>query len=156
MAIAASLLLTACSVTWRQPEIRPLNPVRQYPATAPALCDALLDALGRLGLQTETVTRESDACLVETDYRRLAGGEAPHEQLREVSYTTGGEFFSHGRFLVTASVRELPEGARVRLTTRIEGFDAGYRVLRSTGVIEEVLFDAIHEILGVEPTVQRD
>lgn len=139
----AALLATACSVTWRQPEIRPLNPVRQFAVPAAALCDALLGALGELDLEAEAVTIEADACLVETGYRRLTGGDDPLEQLREVAHTAGGDFFSHGRFLVTASVRELDEGSRIRLTTRIEGFDAGYRVLRSTGLIEEELFERI-------------
>ena len=143
-----TLALPGCRVTWRQPEIKPLNPVRQFAVAAGSLCDGLLGTLDGLDMEIASVAREEDACLVETEFRRLGESDESYEKLDRVAYAANAAFFSHGRFLVTGSVRETAAGSRLRLTTRIEGFDAGYKLLRSTGVIEEMLFDRVGAAVG--------
>jgi hypothetical protein len=151
LAATCLALLPGCRVTFRQPEIRPLNPTRQYSVPAAALCDAVTRALTGLELDVTEVSREEGACLLETAYRRLGESGERHESLRDVAYVTGADYFGHGRFLVTATVRTATSATRIRLTTRIEGFDAGYRSLRSSGVIEQELFDRIALEAGAEP-----
>ena len=146
--LLAALVLPACNVTWRQPEIKPLNPVRQFAVDAGSLCDGLLGTLAGLEMEIASVTREENACLVESEFRRLDESKASYEKLDRVAYATNPAFFSHGRYLITGSVREASTGSRLRLTIRIEGFDAGYKLLRSTGVIEEMLFERIGTAVG--------
>ncbi|HJO03350.1 MAG TPA: hypothetical protein QGG47_05210 [Acidobacteriota bacterium] len=104
----------------------------------------------QLRLQVSTSTREPAVCLVETDPKRLSESGSDENHLDRIAYVGDGNFFGHGRFRITAAVRPTSDGnARLRLTTRVEGFDAGYRNLRSTGLIERAAFDRLEEILGV-------
>lgn len=159
--LAIALVVTAaCSVTWRQPEIKPLNPTRQYPATVAAACGAVIAALQQLdmvvddaqGAAAATEGSAAAACLVQTEHRRLPESGDSFNYLDKVAYVGPADFFSHGRVAVTTSVRAAAgELTRVRLTTRIEGYDAGYRLLRSRGLIEEALFARIEQMLDVSP-----
>lgn len=152
-ALAAAFLVSpACSVTWRQPEIKPLDPTRQYRVTPAAACAAATAALAALELVVDERTDEDDSCLLQTEHRRLPETGGPVNSLRSVALVAATDDFTHGRYLVTASVRPVAgDLTRVRLTTRIEGYDAGYRLLRSRGLIEDALFERLQAQLGVAP-----
>ena len=60
---------------------------------------------------------------------------------------------------LTVTTREVRNGGtRVRVSTRIEGYvneEFGYQVLRSNGLIESNIFDAIGDRLGTTPIEAR-
>lgn len=146
------LALPACSVTWRRPEIAPLDPVQVYPVPVSRACDEALVVLAELELAAEESMRSEKACLLETDYQRLGSGPADFDRVQDVAHVGGADLFSHGRYLLTASIREDAEGnTRVRFTARIEGYDAGYRTVRSNGTIETEAFERLSRRLGTEP-----
>jgi len=153
-ALLGSLTLQlACQVTWREPEVKPLNPVAIFPAVLERTCTQLADALQLLGgtLDTETIVQES--CLFETAAITLTNTGDPVNRLDEVAYLGNQNSFSRGRYYVTASARPTTvEGnTRVRLTTRIEGYDGDFRLLRSRGLIERTIIEQLGELLGVRP-----
>lgn len=144
--------LAACAVTLREPEIKPLNPVRQYPVAVPRTCDGVLAAMAALGLVVAAITRDETTCLVQTDRLRLSEAGDDINHLGKIAYVTAGESFAHGRYSVTVNAAPAAAGlTRVRLTTRIEGYDSGYRLLRSRGIVEQAIFDHLQATLGVEP-----
>lgn len=148
---ALAMVPAGCSVTWREPEIQPLNPVRQYPAPVPQVCDGVLAAIAALDLAVDEITRDDAHCLVQTVLQRLSERGDDVNHLDKVAYVTPGDAFAHGRYTVTASVGQARDDlARVRLTTRIEGYDAGYRLLRSRGILEQAFFDHLRESIGVD------
>lgn len=152
LALTLLLALAACSVTWRRPEVAPLNPVQTYPVPGARACDEALRVLEWLGLDAEETMRRDDACVLETDYQRLGSGPADFDRVQDVAYVTGADLFSHGRYLLSASIREDEDGnSRVRFTARIEGYDAGYRTVRSNGTIETAAFERLTELLGTGP-----
>lgn len=136
--------------TWRQPEIQPLQPVRYAAATVADVCAAMRDVLGSLDLELLEDTGEDAACVLETDYKRLTETGGNIERLDDVAYLGNQGFFAHGRYLVTATMRATSEGSRIRVTVRIEGYDGGYRQLRSRGLIERAVFERLADNLGIE------
>lgn len=147
---AVCVSLPACTVTWRQPTIAPIDPVRLFPVSAARACDAALTAFSGLQLRPDETMRQDSSCVIETDYRSLDEPGDPFERLRDVGYVGGG--ISHGRYLLTATIRENEDGqARVRLAARIEGIDTSYVTVRSNGTIEKVAFERLSAVLGTQP-----
>ena len=130
----------------------PLNPVRVFAAAPNAVCDAVLEVLSIMELELASDTRQDNACLIESDVRRLSESGPPVNHLRDVAYVGNQNFFSHGRFAFTVAVGQNSAGnTRVRITTRVEGYDAGYQNLRSTGLLESTAFDHLTAELGESP-----
>lgn len=142
----------ACQVTWRQPEVHQLNPVVVFPSEFTRTCKQLRDTIRLLGTALEEDTVERDACLFESAHIELTGVGDPINHLDEVAYLGNQNSFSRGHYVITATVRPTAQGnTRVHLTTRIEGFDGDYRVLRSRGLIERTVINRLSKLLGVEP-----
>lgn len=145
-------LTTACQVTWRQPDVQPVNPVVVLPAPLEATCAQLRDAIGFLGGAIDNEVVERDACLYESgEIALLRTADAAVRDLDEVAYVTDN--LSRGRYHLTLSARPTSSGdTRIRISTRIEGYDGGsYRLLRSRGLIERTLTERVTEVLEVEP-----
>ncbi len=153
-ALLVALLATqlACQVTWREPEVQPLNPVVVFPSELATTCAQVRHTIRQLGTALGKDTVEGDACLFESAHIPLTHNGDPAERLDEVAYLGNQNSFSRGRYIVTASVRPTAIGnTRVHLTTRIEGFDGDYRVLRSRGLIERTIVERLTDLLGVGP-----
>ncbi len=151
LALLLAALVPACSVTLREPVVQPLDPSRIYATDLEPVCDALEATLAGLGLTIANTVAERTACLSETEHLRLSDTGDAINHLDEVAYVGNQNFFSHGRYLLAVSARPGPQGVSVRVTSRIEGYDAGYRLLRSTGLIEQTFFDRLSEQLATEP-----
>ena len=156
-----SLLLStgACQITWREPVIEPLNSNRFYDAELSPTCDAAEQVVQSLGLAVEDEEREPTACLLETGFRVFSDeGDDPMNHLRRVAMVGAGGFIG-GRYTLTVTTRDVRNGGtRVRVSTRIEGYvneEFGYQVLRSNGLIESSVFDAIGARLGSAPIEAR-
>lgn len=156
VALAVCLLaLPACRITFREPTIQPLNTNRFYDAEVAATCDAVERVLQDLALPLKKADRQSSACLIDTDFKIFPDiGEEPTNHLKRSAFTGVGSFIG-GRYFVTITGRDVRDGgSRLRVVTRIEGYineEFGYQVLRSTGVIEDRIFAAVGEKLGVAP-----
>lgn len=159
--LAAALLAatSACTITWREPRLEPLNTNRFYAAALPDACSAAERVVTGFGLQPSEVRTEDRGCLLETDWKVLPDtGEDPINHLRRVAII-GPNPFIGGRYTVTITGRSSrDEGTRVKVTTRVEGYiseEIGYQVLRSSGLIEDRMFTAIGEELGTPPVETR-
>lgn len=153
------LVMPGCSITWREPQLEPLNTNRFYDADLEATCDAAQSVVEGLGLEVDDSQREERACLIATDYKVLAdAGEDPLEHLGDVALIGPGPFIG-GRYTVTVTGRGSRDGGtRLKVVTRIEGYinqEFGYQVLRSTGLIEERVFERVGSRLGAEPQLTR-
>lgn len=157
--ICALGVLPACTITVREPVIRPLNTNRFYDAELSPTCDAVEGVITAVGLHVKETRREDTACLVESDFKVLSDtGDDPTQHLKRVAYTGVGGFIG-GRYTVTVTTRNVRDGGtRVKVVTRVEGYineEFGYQVLRSRGLIEEAMFAAIGESLGTPPSEGR-
>ena len=149
--LTALLSLTACQVTWREPQIQPLNQGLVLPATLGSVCNQIRDGIGWMGGVVLDETVEPDACLFESSQIPLGSTGTAVQQLDEVAYVPQGSMRG-GRYQITASARPTSTGdTRMRISTRIEGLDGNYQVLRSRGLIERTLIERITDVLGVEP-----
>jgi hypothetical protein len=147
--------LTACQITWREPVIEPVNTNRFYDAELAPTCDAVEQVVQSLGLSLEDVQREDNACLLDTEFSVFSDqGDDPMRHLKRVAMIGAGGFIG-GRYTMTVTTRDVRNGGtRVRVSTRIEGYvneEFGYQVLRSNGLIERSVFDAIGAELGAPP-----
>jgi len=148
------LLVTgnACSVTWREPEIQPLLQTRVLPGSVDRICAAVTPVLADLGLLIDQEESSETACLVVTNFHRLAERGPRVERLREVAYLGPQDVFQHARYRLTVTVQEAADHqAQVRIASRIEGYDGSYRQLRSTGLIEGQAFAFLQQRVGVDP-----
>lgn len=147
--------LPACQVTFREPTLQPLNTNRFYDAEVAATCDAVEQVLQDMGLAVMKRERQADACLIDTDPKVFPDtGDDPINHLKRSAFTAAGSFIG-GRWFVTITGRDVRDGgARLRVVTRIEGYvnqEFGYQVLRSSGIIEDRIFAAVGDKLGVPP-----
>ena len=151
------LLLPACQVTLREPEVQPVNPVVILPTELQPTCNQVRSAIGFLGGSLEEEIVERDACLFESAYLTLESSGRGITRLDDVAYVGTASVFSRGRYKLTVSARPTTDGnTRLRLTTRIEGFDGDYRVLRSRGLIERTIVERITTVMDVEPVDPGD
>lgn len=149
------LSVGACQITWREPVIEPLNTNRFYDAELASTCDAAEQVVQALGLTLEDVQRQDNACLLDTKFSVFSdSGDDPMDHLGQVAMVGAGGFIG-GRYTLTVTTRDVRNGGtRVRVSTRIEGYvneEFGYQVLRSNGLIESNIFDAIGARLGAAP-----
>lgn len=144
--------LHACSVTVKQPQIVPVNPVRTYSIGVEGVCDAALRVLADMKLAVASETPEATGCSIATEYKDISNRGDRLDHLREVAIIGNQGSFSHGRFLLTVTVKETsPSSTSVRVNSRIEGYEASYQVLRTSGLIEATVFtklDADLETIG--------
>jgi hypothetical protein len=158
--LAALLLaLGACQITLREPVIEPLNTNRFFDAELEPTCDAVEQVIQTIGLQLEDVQRAGIACLLDTEFKVFSDeGDDPIDHLAKVAMVGAGGFIG-GRYTLTVTTRDVRNGGtRVRVSSRIEGYvseEFGYQVLRSNGLIETMVFDAIGMQLGESPVEAR-
>ena len=151
--------MSACQITWREPVIEPVNTNRFYDAELEPTCDAAEQVVQSLGLALEDVQREDSACLLDTKFRVFSDeGDDPTNHLGRVAMVGAGGFIG-GRYTLTVTTRDVRNGGtRVRVSTRIEGYvneEFGYQVLRSNGLLERSIFEAIGAQLGAPPAEAR-
>lgn len=157
-AIVVLLALSACTVTFRRKPIEPLDNTRNYEVAVAECWDSAKQTV------TDFVNRIEDTSfdagnqtgLLVSEYAVFADtGDADWQHLKRVAYSQGAPFIG-GRYQLTLTVRTIRGGAcKVRVVARIEGYmgeEYGYQALRSTGVLEQEIFDRISIALGSEPT----
>lgn len=154
-ALLFALALPACQITWREPVLQPLNSNRYYDTNLETTCDAAQKVVMNLGLTVKESQAQERACLLETDFKVLSdSGDDPTEHLDRIAFVGVGPFIG-GRYALTVTTRDVRDsGTRVKVTTRVEGYisqEFGYQVLRSRGIIEDRVFAAIGESVGVAP-----
>lgn len=160
LALVAGLLaaVPACTITWREPTIEPLDNDRVYAAGLESACAAAERVVRDFGLEVQETREQGGACLVESDFRVLPDiGDDPVDHLDEVAYVGVGGFIG-GRYAVTVTARSREDNTRIKVVTRIEGYvneEFGYQVLRSRGVIEREMFAALADHLG-QPADRAD
>lgn len=147
--------LPACRITFREPELKPINTSRFYDAEIAETCGAVQQVLQDMALPVRKAELQTDACLIETDFKVFSDvGDDPINHLKRSALTGVGSFIG-GRYFVTITGRDVRDGgARLRVVTRIEGYvnqEFGYQVLRSSGLIEDRTFAAVGDKLGVPP-----
>lgn len=159
--IAAGVLLTtlpACTVTFRRKPIEPIDNDRNFAVEMPDCWGTsrqiVADFAG--GVDQEDFDIQNNTGLMVTRYAVFADtGNEDWRHLRRVSYSQGAPFIG-GRYQLTLTTRVIRGGAcKVRVVARIEGYmgeEYGYQALRSTGLLEQELFDRISTQLGVEPS----
>jgi hypothetical protein len=157
-AVVCLLALPACTVTFRRKPIEPIDSDRNF-AVTPQDCwgtsrQVVADFAN--GVDSETFDTANATGLLVTRYAVFAdSGDEDWRHLRRVSYSQGAPFIG-GRYQLTLTTRQIRDGAcKVRVVARIEGYmgeEYGYQALRSTGVIEQEIFDRISTQLGVEPS----
>lgn len=154
--LAAMLLvaLPACSITWRQRPIEPLDTDRTYAAGFEDAWAAIERTVTGIELEVRDRQQEDGVGLLETGYSVLSDTGDDINRLDKIAYAGPGGFIG-GRYTLTVTVRSLRSGdTRVKVNTRIEGYvneEFGYQVLRSRGLIEDRIFTRIGTALGTEP-----
>jgi hypothetical protein len=159
LAAAALLLaLPACTVTFRRKPIEPIDNDRNYDVDVAACWDSSRQVVTDFtsGIEREDFDATKNTGLLVTDYAVFADtGDDDWRHLKRVAYSQGAPFIG-GRYQLTLTTRTIRGGAcKVRVVARIEGYmgeEYGYQALRSTGVLEQQIFDRISTALGTEPT----
>jgi hypothetical protein len=156
--VVCLLTLPACTVTFRRKPIEPIDNDRNYTVGLQACWESSRQIVGDFagGVEEENFDTESETGLLVSRYAVFADtGDDDWRHLRRVSYSQGAPFIG-GRYQLTLTTREIRGGAcKVRVVARIEGYmgeEYGYQALRSTGVLEQEIFDRISTQLGVEPS----
>ena len=157
-AIVVLLALPACTVTFRRKPIEPIDNDRNYTVDLLACWDSSKQAVADFvdGVEDQTFDPNNNTGLLVTDYAVFADtGNEDWKHLKRVAYSQGAPFIG-GRYQLTLTTRTIRGGAcKVRVVARIEGYmgeEYGYQALRSTGVLEQEIFDRISAALGAEPT----
>lgn len=157
-AIVVLLALPACTVTFRRKPIEPIDNDRNYEVAVAACWDSSRQTVTDFvdGIEDETFDPNNQTGLLVTEYAVFADtGAGDWRHLKRVAYSQGAPFIG-GRYQLTLTVRTIRGGAcKVRVVARIEGYmgeEYGYQALRSTGVLEQEIFDRISAALGSEPT----
>ncbi len=156
-AVVCLSFLPACTVTFRRKPIEPIDNDRNYEVALPSCWDTSRNVVADFanGVEKEDFDSENNTGLLVSRYSVFADtGDEDWRHLRRVSYSQGAPFIG-GRYQLTLTTREIRGGAcKVRVVARIEGYmgeEYGYQALRSTGVLEQEIFDRISGQLGVEP-----
>ncbi len=156
--ILCLVVLPSCTVTFRRKPIEPIDNDRNFEVALQQCWQASRDVVADFanGVEDEQFDAESNTGLLVTEYAVFADtGDDDWRHLRRVSYSQGAPFIG-GRYQLTLTTRGIRGGAcKVRLVARIEGYmgeEYGYQALRSTGVLEQEVFDRISTQLGVEPS----
>jgi hypothetical protein len=157
-AIVVLLALPACTVTFRRKPIEPIDNDRNYTIDLLTCWDTSKQAVADFadGVEDESFDPNNNTGLLVTDYAVFSDtGNEDWKHLKRVAYSQGAPFIG-GRYQLTLTTRTIRGGAcKVRVVARIEGYmgeEYGYQALRSTGVLEQEIFDRISAALGAEPT----
>ena len=159
-AVAVVLLLVvlpACTVTFRRKPIEPIDNDRNYEVAGLACWDTSRQAVANFatGIEQEDFDAQNNTGLLVSDYGVFPdSGVEDWKHLKKVAYSQGAPFIG-GRYQLTLTTRPVRGGAcKVRVVARIEGYmgeDFGYQALRSTGILEQEIFDRISTALGAQP-----
>ncbi len=160
--VVAGLLavLPACTITFREKPIEPLDPDRNYAAAIEDTWEATKQVVEQFVPEIEEANfvPGNAAGLIVTEPAVLSDEGEDFNRLRRVSFARGGGFIG-GRYTLTITVRKVRGGqSKVKVVARIEGYmgeDFGYQYLRSTGIIEEEIFARISARLGMDPITDR-
>lgn len=156
-ALALLLALPACTVTFRRKPIEPIDNDRNYTVEIANCWETSKQVVTDFtpGIEDESFEPANNAGLLVTDYSVFADtGDEDWRHLKRVAYSQGAPFIG-GRYQLTLTTRLIRGGnCKVRVVARIEGYmgeEYGYQALRSTGVLEQEIFDRISTALGAEP-----
>jgi|TARA_B100000315_G_C14583953_1_gene591938 hypothetical protein len=156
-AVVLLVALPACSVTFRRKPIVPIDNDRNYNVSVQTCWDTAKKVVTDFssGVEEEDFDPQNTTGLLVTRYAVFSdSGENDWQYLREVVYSQGAPFIG-GRYQLTLTTRTVRGGAcKVRVVARIEGYmgeEYGYQALRSTGLLEQEIFDRISAGLGAEP-----
>ena len=156
-AVVLVVALPACTVTFRRKPIVPIDNDRNYNVSVQTCWDTSKKVVTDFtsGVEEEDFDPQNNAGLLVTRYAVFSdSGENDWQYLREVSYSQGAPFIG-GRYQLTLTTRTVRGGAcKVRVVARIEGYmgeEYGYQALRSTGLLEQEIFNRISADLGTEP-----
>jgi hypothetical protein len=157
-AVVVLIALPACTVTFRRKPIEPIDNDRNYAVDVVACWDSSQQAIADFvdGIESASFDPSNSTGLLVTDYAVFADtGDADWRHLKRVAYSQGAPFIG-GRYQLTLTTRTIRGGAcKVRVVARIEGYigeEYGYQALRSTGVLEQEIFNRISAALGLEPS----
>ncbi len=149
--------LPACTVTFRRKPIVPLDNDRNFDIGVQTCWDTSRQVVTDFasGIDDEDFDPQNKAGLLVTKYAVFSdSGPDDWRHLKKVAYSQGAPFIG-GRYQLTLTTRTIRGGAcKVRVVARIEGYmgeDYGYQALRSTGLLEQEIFDRISKALGTEP-----
>ena len=160
-AVVLLLALPACTVTFRRKPIEPIDNDRNFEVGVETCWQTSRQVVVDFtsGVEDEQYDTTNQTGLLVTDYAVFSDtGDEDFNHLRRVAYSQGAPFIG-GRYQLTLTTREIRGGScKVRVVARIEGYmgeEYGYQALRSTGILEQELFDRISGALGVAPIGDR-
>lgn len=158
--IAVVLLLAAlpaCTVTFRRKPIVPIDNDRNFDVDVQSCWDTSTKVVADFtsGVDEQEFDPQNNTGLMVTKYAVFSdSGDNDWQHLKRVAYAQGAPFIG-GRYQLTLTTRTIRGGAcKVRVVARIEGYmgeEYGYQALRSTGLLEQEIFDRISAALGTEP-----
>lgn len=150
-ALVLLLALPACTITFRQKPLAPVDDDRNFDAPLTRTWEVVQDVVGGFVDDVERVEFQDDAGIIVTEFAVLPDTGPPYQHLDEVALAQGYPFIG-GRYSLTVTVREVQGGqSKVRVVPRLEGYlgqEYGYQALRTTGVLEQELFNRISDQLG--------
>lgn len=150
------LALPACTITFREKPIEPLDTDRNYAVPLEQCWSATQAVIEDFVPEVKEANfePENEAGLIVSEFAVLADQGEPVNHLRQVAYARGAPFIG-GRYTLTTTLRKVRDGTcKVKVVARIEGYlgeEYGYQVLRSTGLLEETIFERLGTQLGAEP-----
>ncbi len=147
--------LPACTVTFRRKPIVPIDNDRNFDVGVQTCWDTSRKVVTDFTSGIDDVQFQNNAGLLVTKYAVFSdSGDDDWRHLKRVAYSQGAPFIG-GRYQLTLTTRTIRGGAcKVRVVARIEGYmgeEYGYQALRSTGLLEQEIFDRISAALGAEP-----
>ena len=158
--IAVVLLLAAlpaCTVTFRRKPIVPIDNDRNFDVDVQSCWDTSTKVVADFtsDVDEQEFAPQNNTGLMVTKYAVFSdSGDNDWQHLKRVAYAQGAPFIG-GRYQLTLTTRTIRGGAcKVRVVARIEGYmgeEYGYQALRSTGLLEQEIFDRISAALGTEP-----
>lgn len=153
-AVALLLTLPACTITFRKKPLEPVDDDRSFDAPVTRTWEVVQDVVTDFVDEIERTEFEDDAGIIVTEFAVLPDTGPRYQHLDEVALAQGYPFIG-GRYSLTVTVRQVQGGqSKVRVVPRLEGYlgqEYGYQALRTTGVLEQELFNRISQRLGVEP-----
>lgn len=152
------LALPACTITFREKPIEPLDTDRNFPVALDSCWETTSDVIRQFPpeIKESRFEPENEAGLIVTDFAVLPDRGEPHQHLDNIAYSRGARFIG-GRYTLTTTLRKIRDGScKVKVVARIEGYlgeEYGYQVLRSKGLLEETVFNRIEQRLGTAPVI---
>lgn len=158
-AIVLLLVLPACTITFRKKPLEPVDDDRSFDAPVARTWEVVQQVVTDFVKGVERVEFEDDAGIIVTEFAVLPDTGPDYQRLDEVALAQGYPFIG-GRYSLTVTVRQVQGGqSKVRVVPRLEGYlgeEYGYQALRTTGVLEQELFNRISNQLGVAPISEAE